>query len=139
MRRYLIVAHRTLGGSHLIEEVVRRRDADGGRCAFHLLVPMEHGAGAWSDGRIHKAAEQALQEGIKHFAEHGIEVTGEVGDLNPVLAVEHLLLTGQHFDEIILSTLPAGPSRWLKVDVPRRMAKAVNIPVTHVVAEHARV
>jgi hypothetical protein len=137
MRRYLIVAHRTLGGPHLIEEVIRRRDENGGRCEFHLLVPMEHGSGAWSDGRIHAAAEQVLQDGIAHFAEQGIEVTGEVGDLNPVLAVEHLLLTGHHYDEILLSTLPSGPSRWLKADVPRRLAKAVNIPVTHLVPERA--
>ena len=135
MRRYLIVAHRTLGGPHLLEEVLRRRDADGGRCAFHLLVPMQHGGATWTEGSSTAAAERIVEEGIARFAEHGVDVTGEVGDSYPVYAVETLLRTGQHFDEILLSTLPPGPSRWLKLDVPARLRAAVDIPVTHVVAE----
>jgi hypothetical protein len=135
MRRYLIVAHRTLGGPHLLEEVTRRRDEAGGRCAFHILVPMEHHGATWTEGGSHAAAEAVVAEGIARFAEHHIDATGEAGDPDPVYAVETLLRTGQEYDEILLSTLPAGPSRWLKLDVPARLRKAVSIPVLHVVAE----
>ncbi len=40
MRRYLIVAHKTLGGDHLIEHVRSLREE--GPCRFLLLVPVEH-------------------------------------------------------------------------------------------------
>jgi hypothetical protein len=47
--------------------------------------------------------------------------------------VQTLVNRGEHFDEIIVSTLPHGPSRWLVGDVPKRLAKAFpDIPVHHV-------
>jgi hypothetical protein len=43
------------------------------------------------------------------------------------------VLRTHEFDEIILSTLPAGPSRWLRQDLPHRLARVTRIPVTHVI------
>ena len=43
------------------------------------------------------------------------------------------------FEEIIISTLPLGISRWVHLDVPARVRKETDIPVTHVVAVHAAV
>jgi hypothetical protein len=65
----------------------------------------------------------------------GIGATGEIGDANPVLAVEDLMRRGEMFDEIIVSTLPAGVSRWLAGNVVRRLRTHTGLPVTHVVAE----
>lgn len=137
MRRILVVAHRTLGGDHLREEVKRRIDE--GDCSFHLLVPERHpNDHAWTDGEVRRAAEQVLQGGLRNFRDldptGGTAFTGEVGDVNPLHAVDALLLRGERFDEILLSTLPPGPSRWLRKDVPTRMAREYRIPVTHVVA-----
>jgi len=57
-----------------------------------------------------------------------------VGDANPILAVEDLM-RDQEFDEIIVSTLPPRISKWLKIDLPRRVEAAFGLPVTHVVGE----
>ena len=44
------------------------------------------------------------------------DVDGAVGDADPLAAVRNLLET-RPFDEIILATLPAGASRWLRMDL----------------------
>jgi hypothetical protein len=40
----------------------------------------------------------------------------------------------QQFDEIILSTLPAGVSRWLALDLPSRIRRKFHVPLTVVTA-----
>ena len=135
MRRYLVVAHRTLIGPHLLEYA--RACAAQGSCRFHLVVPVEHPAGTWSDGSIEAAAKQRLEEGLQAFSSLGAEVDGEVGDVNPVYAISTALRgLDYEVDEIILSTLPARASKWLKLDVPSRVRREFDLPVTHLVAEH---
>jgi hypothetical protein len=41
------------------------------------------------------------------------------------------------FDEIVVSTLPGGISRWLKLDFPSRVARATELPVRHVIASES--
>ena len=36
------------------------------------------------------------------------------------------------FDEVIISTLPLGVSRWLGLDVPHRVERRFKVPVTTV-------
>ena len=50
MRSVLVVAHLTLVGDALLHEV--RGLMASGPCRFHLLVPVEHPMGAWSDGQV---------------------------------------------------------------------------------------
>ncbi|HEX4866492.1 MAG TPA: hypothetical protein VFV32_02585 [Acidimicrobiales bacterium] len=136
MPRYLIVAHRTLGGARLMEHVKALRAA--GPCRFHLLVPVEHPMGAWSDGEVQATARRALQAGLDRFNEERIIADGEIGDANPVYAVGVVLRREgkDAFDGIILSTLPPGPSRWLHLDVLSRMRKEYpDIEIEHLVSE----
>lgn len=140
MRRYLVVAHRTLGGPHLLEHLEARRAE--GPCRFHLLVPIEHPRHAWTDGGVTADAEARLQEAIERFGAAGIVVDGEVGDANPVYAVGAVLRRegAEAFDGIIVSTLPATVSAWLHLDVPHRLRREhPRIPITHLVAEPERV
>jgi hypothetical protein len=67
----------------------------------------------------------------------GVEVEGEVGDGNPMLAIGDAIRDRGPFDEIILSTLPPGLSKWLRLDLPHRVASSFAIPMTHVVGERA--
>lgn len=131
MKRVLVVANRTLCEQHLLDAVRARRDA--GPVSFHLLVPASHPHGTWSDSSAAKEARARLDDILETLAIGGIPATGEVGDPNPVTAVEDLLRK-ERFDEMILSTLPRGASRWLAQGVLKRMAR-FGMPVTHVVSE----
>jgi hypothetical protein len=131
VRRYLVVANQTLAGGHLaskVRELLRR-----GPCRFHILVPAtppsDH---VWTEGEAREIARRRLERAIERFRELGAEVDGEVGDEHPVQAIRDVLDRGEEVDEIILSTLPPGLSRWLKLDLPHRV-EALGLPVTHVI------
>ena len=132
MKQYLVVAHKTLMGSALLDEVQKR--IDDGPSHFHLVVPIDHPSDhAWSHGECQARAAARLDEGLAVFADLGADATGEVGDQNPVAAIAAVLRV-RDVDEIILSTLPPGPSRWLKLDVISRARDRFHQPITHVVA-----
>ena len=138
MRRYLVVAHRTLGGAHLLEELHRRREEDP-YCTFHLIVPEYHPMSrGWNDHEVHLAAARMLDEMLERLAEMRIGATGEIGDANPIYAVGVTLRREGRdaFCGIMLSTLPKGVSRWWLLDVPQRMANEYpDLAVTHLVVE----
>ena len=137
MRRYLVVAHKTLGGAHLIDHLRSLREE--GPCRFLLLVPVQHPADhVWTEGEVNAAARRKLQEGLDLLHEERIVADGEIGDANPVQAVNTVLRREgpEGFTGIILSTLPPGPSRWLHWDVLSRMQREhPELPITHLVAE----
>ncbi len=133
----LLVANRTATDPPLIEAV--RRRAQQGPATFHLLVP------ATATG-LHRlidpedsgqaAAEARLEEALPTLQQAaGGEVTGHVGDAEPLAAIQDALhLRG--FDEIILSTLPKRLSRWMHIDLPSKV-RALGVPMTHVSATSA--
>ena len=138
MRRILVVAHKTLGGQHLLEEVGRRMK--GGGCRVHLVVPVNHPMGAFSEASCHREAEAVLEEGMRRIRAldptGAIDVTGEVGDANPIYAAEVVRNRGERFEEVIVSTLPRGRSRWLLRDVPGKVGRVFpDALVTHLLAE----
>lgn len=140
MRRYLVVAHRTLGGPHLLEHLRERSEEEPTR--FHLLVPAEHPEHAWTEGSIRAAAEERLGEGLAQMTEAGLDVDGEAGDANPVYAVGVVLRREgpETFAGVIVSTLPTSVSRWLRIDVPHRLRREhPQMPITHLVAAPAAV
>src|SRR2546423_1747504 len=134
MRRYLVVANLTVTEPHLLDKV--RESITAGESSFHIVVPASRPAEGptWTESQTHAAAQERLGAGLAAFEKLGAVVSGEVGDPSPVQAVGDVLLHDD-FDEIILSTLPAGPSRWLKQDVVSRMQRRFDIPVTHVAAD----
>lgn len=81
-----------------------------------------------------RRAEHRLDLMLDRVRSLGGEATGQVGDPDPVVAVEELLL-GRSFDGIIISTLPARISRWLKLDLPSQVARMTDVPVVTVEAE----
>ena len=133
MKHVLVVANRTLCEQHLIDEVHRRRKA--GEVTFHVLVPAaSSGTWTWTEAGAYEDARARLDELLETLAIAGVGATGEIGDASPVAAVDDLLRT-RKFNEIIVSTLPQGASRWLQGNVVRRIAAHSGLPVTHVVAE----
>ena len=130
----LVVAHQTAATDALLNAV--RERAGRGPAKFHLVVPRQpHGMHKMVDP--HEAgdeeAQQVLGEALpKLSAAAGHEVTGSVGDPEPLMAIEDAVNLGG-YDEIIISTLPLGISRWLKLDLISK-TRALGLPVTHVEA-----
>jgi hypothetical protein len=129
----LIVARLTSSSPELVE-AVRRRAADS--CEFTLLIPAEpQGLHRVVDPEDHgtEEAEGRLAQALPLLSEAaGSSVRGMIGSHNPLAAVQDALhLHG--FDEILLSTLPVHVSRWLHIDLPRKVA-ALGVPLTTVVA-----
>lgn len=133
VRHYLVVANQTLGGEHLVEKV--RACLAAGPCRFHVVVPAtapeDHPT--WTEAETHAIAQDRLNLALERFRGLGAEVEGEVADPNPMDAIRDVLLR-EEVDEIILSTLPAGISRWLKQDLPSRVERTFDLPVTHLEA-----
>jgi hypothetical protein len=133
MPSYLIVANQTLSSPTLMAAVRERIDADTAR--FHVVVPatpVPH-ALTWDEAEAEAAAQERLVAVLGRLKAMGAEAAGEVGCADPVAATEDAL-RNQVVDEIILSTLPSGVSRWLGQDVPARLRRAVSVPVTVVTA-----
>jgi hypothetical protein len=135
MRRYLVVANQTLGGAHLAHAVSERMEK--GPCSFHVLVPATQPSDhVWTEAEARRTAQGRLDRELLWFDGIGAEVTGEVGDARPMQAIADCLRE-REIDEIILSTLPAGVSRWLKADLLNRALRRFDIPVEHVIGEPA--
>jgi hypothetical protein len=132
--RVLVVAARTAATPALIEAV--RERAARGPCAFTLLVPNPtHGLHTVVDPEDQGTDEgQAVLELALPLLEEaaGGKVTGIVGDARPLDAI-HDAVNLHGFDEIILSTLPARVSKWLKLDLPSKV-RGLGLPVTTITA-----
>jgi hypothetical protein len=119
----LIVAHKTAATPALLD-AVRDRVARG-PCWFHLLVPSP---------AVPREGEQVLALAlplIEEAAHRPVDGSMSVRH-DPMDAIEEAL-QGDQFDEIILSTLPRSVSRWLHIDLPRRVAH-LGLPLTTVIA-----
>lgn len=133
--RVLVVAARTAATPALIEAV--RERAARGPARFTLLVPNPaHGLHALVDPEDQDTNEaEAIVELAKPLLAEaaGGPVDHLIGVERPLDAIQDAVnLHG--FDEIILSTLPARVSRWLKLDLPSKVG-ALGLPVTTVIAK----
>jgi hypothetical protein len=136
--RVLVVAHKTAATPPLIEAV--RERAARGPATFTLLVPnAAHGLHRVVDpeDQEHSETDQVIELAVPLLEEAaGAPVESMVGVASPLDAVQDALnLHG--FDEVILSTLPARVSRWLHLDLPRKIG-ACGVPVTVVTPKGTR-
>ena len=74
-------------------------------------------------------AQANLDTEVQRLREIGATADGAVGDADPMRAIETALAERQ-FDEILLSTLPPGLSRWLAWDLPHRIRRRTSVPLT---------
>jgi hypothetical protein len=135
--RVLVVAHQTASTPGLMDAVQAR--ARRGPAKFHLVVPQRpHGMHKYVDPQDDglEAAEAVLADALPKLSQFaGSEVTGSVGDPEPLMAMHDAVNLG-NYDEIIISTLPRRVSKWLRLDLVSK-ARGLGLPVTHVEAEHA--
>lgn len=139
MANVLVVANRTAESPELIEAL--RERAEKGDAVFTLLVPATPHGVAWA-ADMHSGgseAEQHMQNAVDRLRAAGMEVKeGKVGDPDPIAAVQDEVNFAS-YDEVVVSTLPGGISKWLKLDLPHRVERVTGLPVTHVTAQEAKV
>jgi hypothetical protein len=117
----LVVANVTASSDELLAALGER--AEQGGCRFTLVMPA---SGADARERLDTALERWRAAGLEN-------VTGEVGDPDPVVAVMEAW-DPMKFDEILVSTLPTGSSRWVEANLPRRLEKLTSVTVRHVIS-----
>jgi hypothetical protein len=134
-RRILVIANETVGGATLREEIRRRSEG----YEEHVLVvcpalnsPIRHWASDEDQARA--AAQERLNRSLARLAEAGIAARGEVGDCEPLQAIEDAVRTFGP-DEIIISTHPEGRSNWLEKGVVTGARDRFAVPITHVVVD----
>ena len=134
-RRILVVANETVGGRTLREEVERRSE---GYDVQILVVcpalnsPLRHWVSDEDAARA--AAQERLDNSLARLAEEGLDARGEVGDGEPLQAIEDALRSFGA-DEIIISTHPEGRSQWLERGVVSGARARFDVPITHVVVD----
>jgi hypothetical protein len=126
----LVVANVTATSDELLAALRARAARD--RCAFTLVVPAP-GVGPIG----HEAAEAALATALERMRAEGLEVDGTVGAHDPLAAIDEVW-DPTRFDEVVISTLPTGVSKWLQVDLPHRAERMTGVQVMHVVSEPPR-
>ena len=82
----------------------------------------------WTRADAIAVARRRLDGALERLRALGADVVGEVGDPSPIVAIGDVLRR-RPFDTLILSTLPVGPSQWLRHDVPTRIERLFNLPV----------
>jgi hypothetical protein len=134
-RRILVIANETVAGETLRDEI-RRRSA--GYEEQVLVVcpalnsPLRHWAS--DDDQARANAQGRLDASLARLAEAGVDARGEVGDSEPLQAMEDALRTFGA-DEIIISTHPEGRSNWLEKGVVASARERFAVPITHVVVD----
>jgi hypothetical protein len=126
-RRVLILANQTLDDSRLLE---RATELGRGGAHFHVVAPVAPSPGSdHVDENNIALATYRLRKLVDALHALGFDAEGEFGDTDPVRAVARAL-EHEPADEIIVSTQPAGISRWLAVDVPTALQRRFGLPVT---------
>jgi len=134
-RRILVIANETVGGGPLLERI---RERSSGYTTQVLVVspalntPLRHWASDEDPAR--EQARERLHRSLARLKQNGIEARGEIGDGDPLQAIEDALrIFGA--DEIIISTHPEGRSNWLERGVVTGARERFAVPIHHVVVD----
>jgi hypothetical protein len=117
----LVVANQTVDSPELLDAL--RQRAQQSPIHVTLLAP--------STFAERSQAQRRLQSAMAALEAAGIETVGLLGDADPIVAVQEEWNPGR-YDEVVVSTLAAGSSQWLRIDLPHRVAKLTDCQVRHV-------
>jgi nucleotide-binding universal stress UspA family protein len=134
-RRILVIANETVGGGPLREQIEERSsgyDTEVLVVSPALNSPIRHWASDEDPAR--EEARRRLEASLERLRANGIEASGEVGDADPLQAIEDAVRTFGP-DEIIISTHPEGRSHWLERGRVTGARERFAVPITHVVVD----
>ena len=138
MAEYLLVAHQTAERQELLD-AARELAAHDSHATFTLLVPATPVGDllTWEEGEAKEAAQARARSAAAALQRNGLKVVGvRVGDADPVLAVDDEYTAGRRYNALVISTLPPGLSRWIKMDVVSRLRRQhPRLRLIHVVAK----
>jgi nucleotide-binding universal stress UspA family protein len=139
-RRILVAANETLLGKALHDEITHR--AHGRPTEVRVICPaLNTKIKYWisDEDEARRQAQERLDAVLAQLAREGVEARGDIGDSDPVQAIEDALRLFPA-DEVIVSTHPHGRSNWLEQNVVGRARERFPVPITHVVVdlEHER-
>ena len=134
-RRVLVVANETVGGDELMSAIGELALSQ--RTQFLVVCPALNSRlktlTSDSDDARH-AAQDRLDQTLDRLGAVGVEAEGEIGDVDPLVAIEDAVRTF-HPDEIVISTHPEGRSNWLERGVVGGARERFDLTVTHVVVD----
>jgi hypothetical protein len=134
-RRILVVANETVGGDALRNEI--RSRSEGYNAEVLVVTPALNSpirTFTSDEDQARAAAQQRLEASLERLGQAGIDARGEVGDGDPLQAIEDALRTFGA-DEVIISTHPEGRSNWLERGVVSGARERFAVPITHVVVD----
>jgi hypothetical protein len=133
--KILVLANETIAGAKLLDAIMARKGED---VSFHVVVPQarpRHGNVVYDDV-VRDSAQVRVDLAREWMRENGIASSGEVGDPDPYNAAIDAIAS-EGIDEVIVSTLPASSSGWLRRDLPEKLRQDTGLPVEHVVVDLA--
>jgi hypothetical protein len=133
--RILVVANETVGGRTLRDLLAERAAAY--RENVHVVVPaLTTPLKYWvsDEDEARAAAQRRLEDSLGRMQKAGIEAGGQVGDADPLQAIDDGVRTFGP-DEIVISTHPPGRSNWLERGVVDAARERFAVPITHVVVD----
>jgi GABA permease len=134
-RRLLVIANETVGGGPLRERIEKL--SEGYDTTVLVVTPALNSRVRTITSDIDPAREQAQQRldaSLARLRQDGIDARGEVGDGDPLQAIEDALRTFGA-DQIVISTHPEGRSHWLERGVVDKAKERFAVPITHVVVD----
>jgi hypothetical protein len=134
-RRILVIANETIGGDEL-RRCLRERTEGVSSEVFVVAPALNTPLRTWvsDEDPARAAAHERLEASLARLRAGGLAVTGEIGDGDPLQAIEDGLRTFGA-DEVILSTHPEGRSHWLERGVVSAARERFAVPITHVVVD----
>jgi len=136
-RRILVVANETVGGEELLSAISTLALSQKSR--FLVVCPALNSrlrTYTSDEDPAREAAQQRLDETVARLASVGIEASGEVGDGDPLVAIDDAVRTFGPA-EIVISTHPPGRSNWLERGIVDSVRARYEVEVTHVVVDLA--
>jgi GABA permease len=133
VRRVLVVANEAMGADELTSALGERSLEE--KTEFFVVCPaLTSGVRAWASDEdpARAEAQRRLDATLARLAEVGIQARGQVGDVDPLVAMEDAVRLF-HPDEIVISTHPEDNASWHERDVVAAARERYDVPVDHVI------
>lgn len=138
--RLLVVANETCAGARVVEEVRSRCAAGPAEVLVVAPALARSRLGHWlsaDTARRRREAQERLRRSVDAMRAGGIDARGEIGDADPLQAIDDAIRTFRP-DEIVISTHPPSRSTWLERRVVQHARVRFTVPITHVIVDLER-